>query len=183
MTTNQSHLFLVAGCMNSGKSFHALGLFQSQFGGIGLAIKPKADSRNNKMIRSRMFGMECQAKTFDLAENIYNYVIHNNVDNILIDEGHMFGGDMYQCITRLLAMGKRIILSMLDRKWSGEFFNLYVQIRPLAFREFNFTAICDKEACQVPATFTYRKTNDQADILAGDMDVYGTYCEHHFNTK
>jgi len=101
-----------------------------------------------------------------------------NMDVVGIDEAQFFDDKLPEVCDRLALQGIRVIIAGLDMDFSGKPFGPMPQLLSKADFITKLHAICVK--CGYIANFSYRKTNNESQIVLGEQDLYEPRCRKCF---
>lgn len=100
-------------------------------------------------------------------------------DVVGIDEAQFFDEQLVEVCNKMANSGKRVIVSGLDMDFSGKPFGPIPQLLAVAEYVTKVHAIC--VICGGIATFSYRTSSDQEQVLVGETDKYEARCRKCYN--
>ncbi|WP_109832953.1 thymidine kinase [Reichenbachiella versicolor] len=101
-----------------------------------------------------------------------------NCNVVGIDEAQFFDKELVYVCRTLANNGKRVILAGLDMTFKGEPFEPMPQLMAIAEYVTKFRAICMR--CGNVASYTYRTTTNDDQVLLGEQDKYEARCRTCF---
>jgi thymidine kinase len=142
-----------------------------------LAFKPYVDDRyaSNEIVTHN--GGRVPARCVSNGSDIVNFVKSESCDVIAIDEAFMISG-IDEAVISLYKMGITVLLSSLDLSSKGKPFEEVKNIMPWATKIIKCPSVCPK--CGDDAHFTYRKFDDDRDLLIGGAEMYEPRCFNHY---
>jgi thymidine kinase len=102
-----------------------------------------------------------------------------NSDVIGIDEVQFFDDQIIYVVENLANLGKRVIVTGLDIDYTGRPFGPMPQLLARAEYVSKLHAICVK--CGALASYSYRLTEQSAQVLLGEKELYEPRCRQCFN--
>lgn len=106
-------------------------------------------------------------------------LLADNCDVIGIDEAQFFDEELVDVCVKLANRGSRVILAGLDMDFSGKPFGPMPALMSIAEYVTKVHAICIK--CGGVASYSYRLTKDEGQVLLGETDSYEARCRTCFN--
>ncbi len=97
-----------------------------------------------------------------------------DVDVVGIDEAQFFDEDISIVCEQLAQQGIRVIVAGLDMDYQGKPFGQMPNLLSIADYITKLHAICMK--CGNIANISYRKTNDDEQVVLGEKDIYEPRC-------
>lgn len=91
-----------------------------------------------------------------------------------IDEAQFFDAELPQVCNELANRGIRVIVAGLDMDFKGKPFGPMPQMMAIAEHITKVHAVCMQ--CGAPATYSYRISNEQAQVLLGEKESYEPRC-------
>ena len=104
-----------------------------------------------------------------------------NVDVIGIDEAQFFDDEILSVCNQLALQGIRVIVAGLDMDYSGRPFGQMPNLLATAEYITKLHAICVR--CGNIASYSYRKTSHEAQVVIGERDIYEPRCRYCYNLK
>ena len=98
------------------------------------------------------------------------------VDCVIVDELFLIDGAAESCI-QLFKKGFDVVIASIDLSFAGEPFDEITKIMPYCTRIVKCKAVCT--VCQNDAIYTFRKDDDDSEILVGGHDIYEPRCQEH----
>lgn len=142
-----------------------------------LAFKPYIDDRysSNEIVTHN--GGKIRASCVSSGVDIVNDVKEQDCDIVAIDEAFMID-NIDRAVISLYKMGVTVLLSSLDLSSKGEPFEKIRNIMPWATEIVKCPSVCP--ICGEDAFFTYRKFDDDRDLLIGGSEMYEPRCFNHY---
>ena len=84
-------------------------------------------------------------------------------------------------VANLAKQGYHLILAGLDKNFKAEPFGSMPELLAIADNVQKLIALCN--VCGSQATFTYRISNNDSEVLVGDSENYEARCYEHFSYK
>jgi len=106
-------------------------------------------------------------------------LMSNDVDVVGIDEAQFFDEEIVNVCQTLAMKGIRVIVAGLDMDYKGNPFGAMPKLLAVADYITKLHAICVK--CGNIASISYRKTNENSQVLLGEKDTYEPRCRRCFN--
>jgi thymidine kinase len=107
--------------------------------------------------------------------------LSKDVDVVGIDEAQFFDDKISAVCEQLALKGIRVIIAGLDMDFKGNPFGEMPKLLALADYVTKLHAICVR--CGSIANFSYRKSNEEGQVLLGELDVYEPRCRNCFYLK
>jgi thymidine kinase len=98
----------------------------------------------------------------------------NKVDVVGIDEAQFFDEGIVDVCNTLALNGTRVIVAGLDMDYTGKPFGQIPSLLAIADYITKLHAIC--MVCGHIANYSYRKTDDQGQVIIGEKNVYEPRC-------
>ena len=142
-------------------------------------FKPQIDDRYEKAYVVSHNQNKALCVAIAKAEEMLDFV-KEDTDAVVIDEFQFLGEEAVDVVLHFARMGKRVIMSGLDKDFRGEPFTNMPRILAYADEVTKLTAICVK--CGNPATCTQRIINgkpanyNDPQILVGASENYEARC-------
>ena len=142
-------------------------------------FKPQIDDRYEKSYIVSHNQNKALCVALKTSKEMFEYV-KEGTDAVVIDEFQFLDDDAVDIVLYFARLGKRVIISGLDKDFRGEPFNNMPRLLALADSVTKLTAICVK--CGEPATCTQRIVNgnpapyDNPQILVGASESYEARC-------
>ncbi len=179
---------VICGCMFSGKTTAMLRLLDSEPASVVAVFKHDKDRRYSRSNVSTHDGRTRDAIVVRDAGEIPNHVA-DNVEVVAIDEGHFYSEQLVEVCEGLARLGKRVVVTALDRDMWGLTFKPIERLKDVAGVvriQRGFCAVCGK-----PATHTHRKTPIKDRNLVGGTTDFEPRCrecwspppEEHINSS
>ncbi len=157
-------------------------------------MKPDIDTRE-PVIKSR-FGKLTYDVTYIPHDNPYKILEAVNPEHKLIglEEAQFFSKGIEDVVEELIERDVNVLVSGLDLDFRGEPFGSMPYLMSIADKVHKFTAVCEYDGCDSPATRTQRLVNgeparyDEPLVKIGDEEIQGAKNEsyearclpHHF---
>lgn len=172
---------VISGPMFSGKSEELVRrLIRKQIAGQEIRVyKPYIDIRTSDEIVSRSgYRLPAIVLTNKVVYREYkNYpkkLKELGVETIGVDEAQFFEKFFLGFIKNIQKEGINIIISGLDTDFARNPFGPMPELLAIATHVQKLSAVCHN--CGADAHYTYRKTDDEAQIVVGDTDIYEAAC-------
>ncbi len=142
-----------------------------------LAFKPYIDDRysSNEIVTHN--GGRVRAKCVPHGNDLVSFVKSEGCDVVVIDEAFMIS-EIDKAVISLYKMGITVLLSSLDLSSKCEPFEEVRNIMPWATKIVKCPSVCPK--CGEDAYFTYRKIDDDRELLIGGSEMYEPRCFNHY---
>lgn len=179
-------LYFFYGAMNAGKSAHILmkAHIAEEQGKKTLILKPKKDTRDLGVVKSRAIKDSKKAYIFDDNIDLYKLITDINPNIIFVDEVNFLNPKQIDCLADITIKHNIPVLCFgLLVDFKGELFESSKRLIELADSFENIFSECD--FCKNKATHHLRKINDRyvfngESILVGDTDTYNSVCRKCF---
>jgi thymidine kinase len=140
-------------------------------------FKPHRDDRytkDNKTIITHL-GWQRESIAIISGNDILKYIEENDLpDVIAVDEAFMIPG-VAKVLVWLFRRGMSVIVSSIELSYAGKPFKEITEMFPWATEVHKLSAVC--AVCKKrEAHYTYRKTDDDSDIVVGGAEVYEPRC-------
>ena len=142
-----------------------------------LAFKPYIDDRYSSENIVTHNGGKINASCVSNGADIIESVTSKECDVVAIDEAFMIS-NIDDAVIHLYKMGITVLLSSLDLSSKGEPFNQIRNIMPWATEVVKCPSVCP--ICGEDAYFTYRKFDDDRELLIGGAEMYEPRCFNHY---
>ena len=180
----QPELIVFCGPMFSGKSDELIRELKKvpHAGYKVLAFKPVIDKRRGEDTINSQNGGSYPAIQIEFSSQILEQDF-TNIDIVAIDEAQFFDNDLPEVCLELVARGKKVIVSGLDRDFRGEPFGPMARLKQEADHVETFHSYC--AICQNSASFTQRIINgrparyDEPVVVVGAEELYEARCRKH----
>lgn len=143
-----------------------------------VVFKPKFDSRYSESEIVSHSGWKFPATLVEKGSDILGHLAECDSDPhyVIVDEAFMIPG-VAESLTWLYRYGFNVIVSTLDLTYNGKPFKEIEQMLPWATVVEKCTAVCT--VCGNDARYTYRKTDDEEQIIVGGSEMYEPRCHMH----
>jgi thymidine kinase len=178
-----TNLDIIIGPMFAGKScelirrIRLLKVLKKEY----LVIKPKIDNRyenHSNMIISHNYDKE-YCIVLNKMDEIY-FINLNNINTIFIDEAQFFD-DLVDVVKELVEIYKiNVVVTGLDGDSNRNKFGHILDLIPLCNSCTKINASCIMCLDGTPAPFSFRKVQDNNQILIGAADSYMSLCRKHY---
>ena len=147
-----------------------------------LAFKPKRDDRYAEEEIVTHMGWRFPAKGVSCGEEISKHILAEAVNPsfclVVVDELFMIPGAADELIwLHRNSSGVDIVVATLDLSYACKPFEEVIKILPWATRVEKYASACS--VCGHDARFTYRKAEDEAEVLVGGKELYEPRCALH----
>ena len=169
---------VICGSMFSGKTEELLRrIRRAQIANLKcLVIKPEIDNRYKSEKVVSHAKNEIGSLSIKLDDSILKHA--KDYDVIAIDEAQFFEPHLVSEITELCAAGKRMIVVGLDMDSDGKPFGIMPHLMAIADEVLKLHAICTE--CGSRAQFSYRKSDNKAQVNIGGKEAYTALCRYHY---
>ncbi len=169
---------VICGCMFSGKTEELLrrlnrAIIAKQKVEI---FKPSVDKRYDTTEVVSHDDTRIRSTPVNFAEDIL--LLTGDCDVVGIDEVQFFDSQIVSVATKLANQGKRVIVAGLDMDFKGKPFEPVPQLMAIAEYVTKLHAICMK--CGDLASFSFRKTSAEGQVLLGEKETYEARCRKCF---
>lgn len=172
---------VICGCMFAGKTKELInrvinsGVAQQKIG----VFKPSIDVRYHpyKIVSHDANILDA----IPLKDGLGMLVYIDNFELFAIDEAQFFGVELVEVTKKLVMKGKRVIIAGLDMDYLGNPFGPMPALISIANKVTTLHAICER--CGGEASFTYRKTHSDEQVLVGEKNEYEARCKSCYDAK
>jgi thymidine kinase len=166
---------VICGSMFSGKSEELLRrVKRAQIANLKVEIfKPAIDSRYQEGHVVSHDQQKMPAITITHSSNIV-LMMQADTQVVAIDEVQFMDEEIIHVAEQLALEGKRVIVAGLDMDYLKQPFGPMPQLLSIADYITKLHAICVK--CGAIANYSYRKTQDEAQVLIGEQETYEPRC-------
>lgn len=138
--------------------------------------KPATDVRYDE---SKVVSHDARAIDSIPLENAQMILIYaSDADVVGIDEAQFFDDVLIDVVHELADSGKRVIIAGLDMDFRRNPFGPMPQLMALADSVTKVHAVCVD--CGKPANYSYRLSDDDRQVLLGELDEYRPLCRECF---
>ena len=141
-------------------------------------FKPSMDTRYHAEMIVSHDSNALNARPLDRAKKILEHVAEFEV--IALDEAQFFDEELVQIIEELANAGKRLIIAGLDMDYQGKPFGPMPALLSIATYVTKLHAVCMQ--CGGEASFSFRKTSSQEQVVLGEKNEYEPRCRTCFNS-
>ncbi len=146
------------------------------------AFKPAVDDRYAESEIVTHMGWRFPAKSISTGEEISRSILADGINPsfclVVVDELFMIRGAAEELIwLHKQSSGIDIVVATLDLSYKCEPFEEVTKILPWATQVQKYTSTCS--VCGHDARFTYRKAEDEAEVLVGGKELYEPRCAAH----
>ncbi|NOT51606.1 MAG: thymidine kinase [Chitinophagaceae bacterium] len=172
---------VICGSMFSGKTEELIRrLKRVKIANLKVEIfKPKIDTRYDEVKIVSHDATAIQSTPVDSSQQIL--LMAGDVDVIGIDEAQFFDSEIANVCDELATKGIRVIVAGLDMDYLGNPFGQMPYIMAKADYVTKLHAICMQ--CGNIANYSYRKTDDEGQVMLGAKDVYEPRCRNCYEKK
>jgi thymidine kinase len=172
---------VICGSMFSGKTEELIRrLKRAKIANLKVEIfKPSVDVRYHELNIVSHDENAIQSTPIDNSQTIL--LMAGDVDVIGIDEAQFFDDLLPVVCDQLALRGTRVIVAGLDMDYTGRPFGQMPFLLAKADFITKLHAICVK--CGNIANFSFRKSDESAQLLLGEKDRYEPRCRHCYYTK
>ena len=142
-------------------------------------FKPAVDTRYDQVKLMSHETNFSQSTPVDSSQNIL--LLAQDADVVGIDEAQFFDAEIANVCEQLALRGIRVIVAGLDMDYTGKPFGQMPNLLAVADYITKLHAICVR--CGNIANFSYRKSEDAAQLLLGEKDLYEPRCRRCYNLK
>lgn len=170
---------IITGSMFSGKTEELIRrLRRAQFAGLKVEIfKPSLDKRYSE---TRVVSHDEKSIISTPVDNPSAILLlAGDVDVVGIDEAQFFDNSIVDVCNQLADSGIRILVAGLDMDFMGKPFGPMPGLLSIAEYVTKVHAICMR--CGNLATYSYRKSNEDQQVLLGEKDLYEPLCRSCYN--
>ena len=175
---NSGWIEVITGSMFSGKSEELIRrLRRAQIAHQNVAIfKPEIDDRFSDEDIVSHNQQRLKSNHVSNPREILDRSI--GADVIGVDEAQFFDADIVAVLKELADSGKRVVAAGLDKDFKGQPFGPMPQLMTEAEYVTKTLAICMQ--CGDPANFTQRLSDNSAQVVVGESDMYEARCRRCF---
>lgn len=137
-------------------------------------FKPHIDDRYSTQHIVSHNQMMLEAHIVKDAQEILS--LAQEADVVGIDEGQFFDSNLVSVCKTLAKQKKRVVVAGLDTDYRGEPFGPMPTLMCEADYLDKLQAIC--VVCGNPASYTQRTSQDSAQVIIGETDIYEARCRH-----
>jgi thymidine kinase len=172
---------VICGSMFSGKTEELIRrLKRARIANLKVEIfKPAIDVRYDEQQVVSHDSNSIHSTPVEHAQQILLYA--EGVDVVGIDEAQFFDDEILHVCETLALKGIRVIVAGLDMDFSGKPFGAMPNLLAIADYITKLHAICVK--CGNIANISYRKTENSAQVLLGEKDVYEPRCRTCYHSE
>ena len=172
---------VICGSMFSGKTEELIRrLKRARIANLKVEIfKPAIDVRYDEKQVVSHDSNSIHSTPVEHAQQILLYA--EGVDVVGIDEAQFFDDEILHVCETLALKGIRVIVAGLDMDFSGKPFGAMPNLLAIADYITKLHAICVK--CGNIANISYRKTENSAQVLLGEKDVYEPRCRTCYHSE
>lgn len=172
---------VICGSMFSGKTEELIRrLKRARIANLKVEIfKPAIDVRYDEQQVVSHDSNSIHSTPVEHAQQILLYA--EGVDVVGIDEAQFFDDEILHVCETLALKGIRVIVAGLDMDFSGKPFGAMPNLLAIADYITKLHAICMK--CGNIANISYRKTENSAQVLLGEKDVYEPRCRTCYHSE
>ena len=188
-THTDGYLEIILGSMYAGKTSRLIEIYkQYLFCNLKvLVINHSIDTRyntnnldENNILLSTHDQMKIPCIQIDILQTQQQYIIDNNIEIILINEGQFFK-DLYDFINWGLSYNLKIYVCGLDGDFERNKFGQILDIIPLCDKVYKLTSLCAICKNGTPGIFSKRITNELEQTVIGS-DNYLPVCRKCYHT-
>lgn len=165
---------VICGSMFSGKTEELLRrLKRAQIAKLKVEIfKPKTDTRYHD---SEVVSHDANRIASTPVENASSILLlGSDIEVVGIDEAQFFDQELPEVCNKLANKGIRVIIAGLDMDFQGQPFGPMPALMSIAEHVTKVNAVC--VCCGNPASYSYRKSEEQETFLLGEKDNYEPRC-------
>lgn len=144
------------------------------------AFKPMIDDRYSSGEIVTHNGGRIRAKCVASGQDIVESLRDNPAEVVAIDEAFMIEG-VGDVVIDLYKSGTSVLISSLDLSSKAEPFYEVSRMMPWATRIEKCPSVCAQ--CQEDAYFTFRKFEDDRELLVGGSEMYEPRCFKHYKKQ
>lgn len=147
-----------------------------------IVFKPMIDTRSKNEIVSRQ-NKNLPAIEINYAHEILDFLNKSETKYkvVAIDEAQFLDVAIVNVVKMLAKNKYHVIVAGLDKNFKAEPFGSMPELLAVADNVQKLIALCN--VCGSRATFTYRTSNNQSEVLVGDAENYEARCYEHFYDK
>jgi thymidine kinase len=172
---------VITGSMFSGKTEELIRrLRRSQFAGLKVEIfKPSLDKRYSETKVVSHDDKYINSTPVDNASSIM--LLATGCEVVGIDEAQFFDNSVVDVCNSLADEGIRIVVAGLDMDFMGRPFGPMPALLAIAEFVTKVHAICTR--CGNLAQYSFRKSEEEKQVLLGEMDIYEPLCRRCYNRE
>ena len=144
------------------------------------AFKPMIDDRYSTGEIVTHNGGRIQAQCVTTGTDILDYLMYRSTDVVAIDEAFMIK-DVSDAVISLYKSGVSVLISSLDLSSKAKPFKEVSRMMPWATNVVKCPSVCSK--CGRDAYFTFRKFDDDRELLIGGSEMYEPRCFKHYKKE
>lgn len=141
------------------------------------AFKPMIDDRYSTGEIVTHNGGRIKAKCVTTGADIHDYMMSSTANVVAIDEAFMIK-NVSAAVINLYKSGVSVLISSLDLSSRAKPFEEISKIMPWATKIVKCPSVCSK--CDRDAYFTFRKFDDDRELLIGGSEMYEPRCFKHY---
>lgn len=167
---------VICGSMFSGKTEELMRrLRRASIAQLNVEIyKPSIDTRYDDQNIVSHDARSLESTAVENAQMIL--LLGSNADVIGIDEAQFFDESIEYVVAQLADDGKRVIIAGLDLDYRRTPFGSMPSLMAMADSVTKVHAVCMD--CGGPANYSYRLTEEESQILLGELNDYRPLCRH-----
>lgn len=176
--TSYGSIEVICGSMFSGKTEELIRrMRRAQLAKLPVAIfKPAIDTRYHDTNITSHDSNSIPSRPVDHSAAI---LLMGSVTKVVgIDEAQFFDDELPDVCTKLANAGIRVIVAGLDMDFKGQPFGPVPALMAIAEHVTKVHAVCVR--CGAPANYSYRLTEDDQQLLVGELDSYEPRCRTCF---
>ena len=139
-------------------------------------FKPAIDTRYDE--ENVVSHNENSIRSTPVASSQDILLLSNNCDVVGIDEAQFFDEGLMEVCNKLADSGVRVIIAGLDMDYLGQPFGPIPKLMAIAEYVTKVHAICVQ--CGEIASYSYRLTQEESQVLLGETDAYEARCRTCF---
>ncbi|HEX8376484.1 MAG TPA: thymidine kinase [Pedobacter sp.] len=178
MSDKSGSIEVICGCMFSGKTEELINRVKiAEDAGLSIAVfKHSADKRYNE---TSVVSHNLNAiSAFPIETSAALLSLDLNCQVVAIDEAQFFDSELPGTCTKLVSRGIRVIIAGLDMDYKGQPFGPIPALVAIADNVTKLEAVCFQ--CGSPATYSYRTSFSESQILIGEKESYEPRCRGCF---
>ncbi len=165
---------VICGCMFSGKTEELIRRVKvAKSAGFSIAVfKHSADKRYNEtsVVSHNLNAIDA----LPIENSAALLSLNLNCQVVAIDEAQFFDNELPGTCTKLASRGIRVIIAGLDMDYKGQPFGPMPGLVAIADEVTKLEAVCVQ--CGSPATYSYRTSFSESQILIGEKESYEPRC-------
>ena len=144
-----------------------------------LLVKPQIDNRYSsyEVVSHNLDKEKCIS--LKKLKDIYPYC-KSNIDTIFIDEAQFFKDLKGHVLNLVENLNYNVVITGLDGDSNRNKFGEILDLIPYSDSCKKITALCQICKDGTPGIFSYRKSNENSQILIGAKDEYMAMCRKHY---